>query len=67
MWIQFGLSCYFFSDGPEIWSDARRMCKSFEADLVVITGDRDQAFLNRELSLLALTQQLALAHQLHCQ
>ncbi|PVD37344.1 hypothetical protein C0Q70_04343 [Pomacea canaliculata] len=50
MWIQFGLSCYFFSDGPEIWSDARRMCKSFEADLVVITGDRDQAFLNRHVT-----------------
>ncbi|XP_068202922.1 CD209 antigen-like protein D [Palaemon carinicauda] len=44
-WLNFGSSCYYFSDGTSNWQESRRICLALGADLVKVTTDREFTFL----------------------
>ncbi|XP_015751043.1 PREDICTED: perlucin-like protein [Acropora digitifera] len=49
-WILFQGSCYFFSTHFTTWLTARELCKATGADLVTISSDFENAFVNSRLA-----------------
>ena len=49
-WILFQGSCYFFSTHFTKWLTARELCKATGADLVTISSDFENAFVNSRLA-----------------
>uniref|UniRef100_A0A8C7X3V9 C-type lectin domain-containing protein n=1 Tax=Oryzias sinensis TaxID=183150 RepID=A0A8C7X3V9_9TELE len=44
-WIGFGSSCYFFSRESKSWDEARKFCRTREADLLAINSTDEKTFL----------------------
>ncbi|XP_019735282.1 CD209 antigen-like protein E [Hippocampus comes] len=44
-WLQFNFSCYYISSMRKGWDDSRQDCLQRDADLVIINGREEQAFL----------------------
>ncbi|TRY89433.1 hypothetical protein DNTS_012216 [Danionella cerebrum] len=55
-WIQYNGSQYFINEDPLPMEEARSFCKKNNADLVVITGQTERKFLQRQMSRLAKNQ-----------
>ncbi|XP_068719488.1 uncharacterized protein [Montipora capricornis] len=49
-WTSFQGSCYFFSTQSATWLKARRLCRGIGGDLVTISSDFENAFVNSRLS-----------------
>ncbi|XP_069505669.1 CD209 antigen-like protein C isoform X3 [Ambystoma mexicanum] len=49
-WVLNNNQCYFFSSVHETWERSQNICKSYEADLVIITDSTKQAFITKTIA-----------------